>query len=85
MDYLLNINNLDTSNIKLIICPSTKHLASFKNSNCIIGSQDIENNNLEYLKNFAEFEEIKGKVKITKVLEPNYINPRNKENNNQAY
>lgn len=50
-DYLLNINNLDTSNIKLIICPSTKHLAAFKNSNCIIGSQDIENNNLEYLKN----------------------------------
>ena len=40
---------------------------------------------LEYLKNFAEFEEVKGKVKITKVLEPNYINPRNKEKNNQAY
>lgn len=40
---------------------------------------------LEYLKNFAEFEEIKCKVKITKVLEPNYINPRDKESNNKAY
>ena len=50
-DYLSNINSLDTSNIKLIICPSMKHLISFKNSNCILGSQDIENNNLEYLKN----------------------------------
>ena len=40
---------------------------------------------LEYLKNFAKFEEIKGKVKIIQVLEPNYINPRNKENNNKAY
>ena len=40
---------------------------------------------LEYLKNFAEFEKVKGKIKITKVLEPNYINPRDKESNNKAY
>lgn len=40
---------------------------------------------LEYLKYFAEFEEIKCKVKITKVYEPNYINPRDKESNNKLY
>lgn len=40
---------------------------------------------LEYLKHFAEFEEIKCKVKITKVYEPNYINPRDKESNNKLY
>lgn len=40
---------------------------------------------LEYLRQFAEFEEIKGKVKIIKVIEPVYINPRDKKNNDLLY
>lgn len=40
---------------------------------------------LEYLKQFAEFEEIKGKVKIVKVIEPVYVNPRDKKNNDLLY
>ena len=40
---------------------------------------------LEYLKQFADFEEIKGKVKILKVYESEYVNPHNKANNNKLY
>jgi len=40
---------------------------------------------LEYLKYFADFEEVKRKIKIIKVYEPNYINPRDKESNNELY
>lgn len=40
---------------------------------------------LEYLSLFADFQEIKGKVHVTKVYEPNYVNPRDKENNDKLY
>lgn len=51
-EYIKSISSLNTSNIKLIICPSTKHLSFFSNNNYyILGSQDIENNNIEYLNN----------------------------------
>lgn len=40
---------------------------------------------LEYLSLFADFELVKGKIQIIKVYEPNYINPRDKENNDRLY
>ena len=40
---------------------------------------------LEYLSLFADFEIRKGKVYITKVYEPEYVNPRDKDNNDKLY
>ena len=40
---------------------------------------------LEYLSLFADFEIRKGKVFISEVYEPAYINPRNKEHNDKLY
>lgn len=40
---------------------------------------------LEYLKNFAEFEEVSGKIKILEVYQAEYMNPRDKKRNDTLY
>lgn len=42
-DYIKELNSLQLSNVKLIICPAPKNLFYFKNQNFILGSQDIKN------------------------------------------
>jgi len=53
-DYKNEINNILNQNIKLIICPNDIQLASFKNNNYLLGSQDVDYNfNLEELKSMS--------------------------------
>lgn len=47
--YLTDISSLNTSHIKLIICPSAEQLPYFKGNNYSLGSQDIKHNSIKEL------------------------------------
>lgn len=53
--YIEELNNLKTDNIKLVICPSNKHLSYFTNDNYILGSQDINNNVSDLKKHLVKY------------------------------